>query len=255
MQSNGTYGGLRQILIGDDITVKVEGAQDVTFLHPHDIGVPLDRSSSGASQESNQFWPFGLPSCAPLLAVRVSGPASIVAFRTRSPEAYIRTIFHTGGNIEVPSEKCYSNGHFKRVPTWPFEFLSSELILLEEALRSFVGNSVLKGGPARLVKAKIKSSNLVKVRLEVERDITENDRIWKRIEAWRTKPMVERIWFEMVARVEAQRGWPQILVRKLTRPVMSVESSPWSNLMSNISFTQIPSILLPPEALTLDAQW
>lgn len=84
----------------------------------------------------------------------------------------------------------------------------------------------------------------------MERDTTENDRIWKWVAAWRMKPVVERIWFEIVVRVEAGRGGI-----RWTRPIMVVESSPGSNLMPNISFTEIPSIILRPKALTLDVHW
>jgi len=255
MQMNVTHGGLRRILVGNGITIKIEGTQDVTLFHPHDIGLKFDRSSAKANQDSYQFWPLGLPSCAALLSVRVVGPAAIVAFRTRNSEAYIETVSHTDDTVELLPDKCHSNGYFKNIPSWPFGSLGSKLVLLEIALRNFLGNSLLQGRPARLLKAKIISSKLVKFRLEVERDITENDRKWKRVAEWRTKPVIERIWFEMVARVEAGKGWKHMVVRKLTRPIMAVESSPWSNLMSNISFTQIPSIVLPPEALTLDVNW
>ena len=252
MQLNVTNGGLRRILVGDGITIKVEGTQDVTLFHPHDIGLSFGIK---ANHDSYQFWPLGLPSCSPLLSVRVVGPAAVVAFRTRNSEAYIETVFHANDTVELLPEKCHSNGRFKKIPSWPFGSLGSKLVLLEKALRNFLGNSLLQGWSARLLKAKITSSNLVKFRMEAERDITEDDRIWKRVAEWRTKPVVERIWFEIVARVEAGKGWKQMVVRKLTRPIMAVESSPWSNLMSNISFTEIPSIVLPPEALTLDVNW
>lgn len=255
MQLNVTHEGLRRILVGDGITIKVNGVQDVTLIHPYDIGLLLERSSLKANQDSNWFWPFGLPSCAPLLSVRVTGPASVVAVRAHNSEAHVKTLFHAADNIELLSEKCYNNGHFKQVSLWAFKSLGSKLVLVQKALRNFLGNNILLGGFSRLLKAKITASNLVKFRLEVERDVTENDEKWKWVAAWKTKPVVERIWFEIVARAEGGKGWKPMVARKLTRPIMALESSPWSNLMSNISFTQIPSIILPPEALTLDAHW
>ncbi|XP_020257819.1 uncharacterized protein LOC109834253 [Asparagus officinalis] len=252
---NFTHGYVRRILVGDGITIKVEVAQKITLFHPHDIGLSLERCLVKTKLESNQFRPLGLDSCAPLLSVQVEGSPLIVALNTRNPEAHIKTVFHTDYTIELLSEKRYNNGKFKEVPSWASGSLKSKFLIIEKALKDLLGSNMLRGGPVRLLKAKITSSNLVKFRLEVERDITENDRIWSRVEEWRTKPVVERIWFEMVARVEAGKGWKKMLVRKLTRPVRAVESSSWSNLMSNISFTEIPSIVLPPEALTLDANW
>lgn len=69
------------------------------------------------NQDSNQFWLFSLHSCAPLLSVRVAGSVSVVAFRARSSQAHVKTVFHAADNIELLSENCYNNGHFTQVPS------------------------------------------------------------------------------------------------------------------------------------------
>ncbi|KAJ6806572.1 uncharacterized protein M6B38_175565 [Iris pallida] len=252
---NVTHKGLRRVFVADGITIKIEGAEEVSLFHPHDIGLSQNRCSIRNNQD-DLFSSLGLPSCAPLLLVRVAGPALLVASRTRNSRAYIESSFHSHDTIQLLSEKCFSNGHSQQIPSCSFGSLSSKLVALEEIPRSFLGSSILRSGRSpRLLRAKITSTSLVKFRLELERSITENDRKWKKVAEWRTKPVVERVWFEILARIEEGKGLKQVLVRKLTRPITIVESSPWSNLMSNLSFTEFPFIVLPPEELTLDVKW
>lgn len=254
MQLNVTHSRLRRVLVGNGIRVKLEGAQEVSLVHPYDIGLSLNGSLATRREEHKHFWALGYSLCAPILSVHVGGSVSVIAVRNRHSLASIETAFRSPDTVELLPEKCY-NGHFKQIPSCLFCSISKRLILLEKVLGSLLGNGVFQSGSARFLKAKIMSSTLVKFRLELERDITKNDRVWKKTAEWKTKPTVERHWFEIVARVEREGGLKPVIAKKLKRPFIVADSIAWSNLMSNISFTQFPSVVVPPEALTLDVKW
>ncbi|XP_057989194.1 uncharacterized protein LOC110652188 isoform X2 [Hevea brasiliensis] len=89
--------------------------------------------------------------------------------------------------------------------------------------------------------------------LEIEKNVGRDETFDDVLEDWRTKPTVERVWFEVMARIEAEKL--RVLMVKKVRPFVALDSVSWSNLMYNISFTKFPSILVPPESLTLDVKW
>ncbi|XP_008792705.2 uncharacterized protein LOC103709235 [Phoenix dactylifera] len=251
---NVTHRHLRRVLVGNGIRVKLEGAQEVSLIHPYDIGLSLNGSLATRRKEHKQFWAFGYSSCAPLLSVVVGGSVSVIAVRNYSSLARVEAAFRSPNTVELLPEKCY-NGHFKPASSCLFCSISKRLVLLDKAVGSLLGDGVFQSGSTRFLKAKIMSSTLVKFRLELERDITKNDRVWKKTAEWKTKPTVERHWFEIVARVDGERGLKPVITKKLKRPFIVADSTAWSNVMSNLSFTQFPSVVVPPEALTLDVKW
>lgn len=251
---NITHRHVRRVLVGDGIRIKLEGAQEISLMHPYDIGLSPNGSLASRSEEHKPFWAFGYSSCAPLLSVHVVGSVSVTAYGKRDMLAHVETMFRSPDTVELLSEKCYS-GHFKQIPSCSFCSISKRLVLLEKVFRNLLGNRGFQNRSTRILKARIMSSTLVKFRLELERDITKDDRIWKKTVEWKTKPTLERRWFEIVARVEGGRELKPVVARKLKRPFIIADSTAWSNLMSNISFTQFPSIVVPPEALTLDVKW
>ncbi|KAL0915871.1 hypothetical protein M5K25_013333 [Dendrobium thyrsiflorum] len=248
---NITHQGLRRVLVGKGITIEVYSSDEVSLFYPYDTGLLLNERSSKQKQSRGQFWPLGLSfsSCAPLVSVRVVGPASLVAYMVPDEKAYVETSFPAPDTIELLPNKCFCNELYEQVHSVASPILSSKL------LNSFLGKTILHDRSSRLLKTKITSSKLLKFRVEVERNITENDRAWKEVAKWRTRPTVERSWFEIVGRFEGGRDLKPVVARMLSRPLMIVESAAWSHLMSNISFTEFPSILVPPEALTLDIKW
>ncbi|XP_077217411.1 signal peptidase I [Tasmannia lanceolata] len=247
---NTTHTGLRRLLVGEGITVEVEGAQGVTLVHPSNFGLPVNRSSV-VNEARNHFYPFGYSLCMPLLTIQISGSASLVAYRTHNPNSYIKSTFLSQDTVELLPDKCYSN-HFNKNPSCPIHSLSSRLALLEKLLRSFLGDRIFQNQTLGFLKSKITASTLVRFHLKLERDVSPNDKILDTLAAWRTKPTVERVLFEIVARVESERLKP--LVVKKMKPFVSSDSVAWSNLMSNVSFTKFSS-LVPQEALTLDVKW
>ncbi|XP_010255103.1 PREDICTED: uncharacterized protein LOC104595864 [Nelumbo nucifera] len=247
---NVTHTGLKRLLVGEGITVEVERAQEISLFHASLLGLSFNRSME--INNRNQFWPFRPSFCMPLVPIHISGSASMVAYRTRNSNAYIETTFPSRDTIELLPEKCYSR-HFHKKQTFPMESLSSRVALLENLLGNFLGDRIFKSSMSGFVKAKIAASTLVRFQLELERDVRVNDTLWRTLAEWRTKPTVERVQFRVLARVEAERLKP-LMVEKV-KPYIGVDSASWSNIMSNISFTMFPSVLVPPEALTLDVKW
>ncbi|KAG5543350.1 hypothetical protein RHGRI_016171 [Rhododendron griersonianum] len=190
--------------------------------------------------------------CRPLLPIHISGSVAVAAYRTRNPSSYIVTAFPLKDTIELLPEKCYAQNIYKK-RRCPIDSLDLKITLMEKLLRSFLGNKIDQNTTSGFLKASIKASTVVRFKMELERDIRSNDTAQGTLAEWRTRPSVERVWFEIVARIEGERLKP--LAIKKVRPFVDVDSSAWSNLMSNMSFTKFPSVLVPPEALTLDVKW
>jgi len=107
----------------------------------------------------------------------------------------------------------------------------------------------------RFVEAKVTWIPLVKFRLELERDITEEDPIWEDVPEWKTKPIVQRVTLDIIARVEDDDRLKAISVKKVKQSFPIVDTTTWGSLTSNVSFTQFMSFVLPPEPLSLDVKW
>lgn len=242
--------GFKQVLVGEGITMEVKSAQGVSLFHTSDLGIQSNRSLV-TGETTAAFWSIGDSLCMPLLPINILGSASLVAYRTRNPNALIEYKFPSRETIELLPEKCYTKRKYKKRGC-PINSLRPRIALLEKLLRSFLGDSS-KNASLGFVKAKIHASTVFRFQLEVERDIRSNDTLWTTLAEWRTRPTVETVSFEVVAKI-GTKGLVPIKIKKV-RPFIGVDSSAWSSLMSNISFTQFPSILVPPEALTLDVKW
>ncbi|XAR61832.1 hypothetical protein NMG60_11016356 [Bertholletia excelsa] len=248
---NTSHAGLKRILIGEGITADVRNAQEVSLFHSLELGSQLNRSFQ-MTRERSEFWPFEHSSCKPFLPVHISGSATIAAYRGRSPNAYIGTSSLSSDTIELLPEKCYVKNMHK---SWgyPINSLSTRIEMMQKLLRNLLGYKNHQNTARGFLKANIKASVVVRFKMELERDIGSNDTLLGTWAEWRTRPTVERVWFEVMARVETERLKP-LIIRKV-RPFIEVDSSAWNHLMSNISFTKFPSVLVPPEALTLDVKW
>ncbi|TKY57768.1 hypothetical protein E2542_SST14821 [Spatholobus suberectus] len=109
--------------------------------------------------------------------------------------------------------------------------------MLEKILTSLLGRKILQDKLFGLLKANIKASAVVKLPLELERDIRKNVTLNRTIPDWRTRPSFERFWFEILARVEENRLKP-ILIKKV-KPFIESVSISWANLMSNMSYAKL----------------
>ncbi|XP_006354938.1 uncharacterized protein [Solanum tuberosum] len=248
---NSSYTGLKKILVGEGITVEVKGADEISMFNISDL-LKLVNGSILTKSGSGQFRYMSQSSCIPLLPVHVRGPASVLAYITRNPDLRIETASVSKRSIKLLSEKCYTR-HIYRKWSLYNDFLSQKITLLEKILRRFLGGKTSEIARFNLIKVKVKDLTLFRFQLELERGIQNNDTYWTTLGEWRTRPAVEHSWFEVTARFEAEILKPRLI--KKVRPFIEVDSSSWSNLMSNMSFTKISSFLVPPEPLTLDVRW
>ncbi|KAL4583631.1 hypothetical protein LXL04_008211 [Taraxacum kok-saghyz] len=238
---NTSHAGLKRIHVGEDITVEVKNAHEVS----------LFQTSNHGQQSEQNLIPHIFPSmtCMPLLPVMISGSASVVALQTQNPGAHITSNLVSQDVIELVPDKCYSR-HTYKTQQCPIKSLRLKIRLLETVLKSFLSDKI--ASDAKL-KAKIEASTAFRFVLEVERKIRVNDTRWTSMAEWRTRPSVEHVWFEVMARIEKKRLKP--LVVKKMKPFVGVDSSAWSNFMANMSFTKLSSGFVAPEALTLDVNW
>ncbi|XP_060200839.1 uncharacterized protein LOC132629122 [Lycium barbarum] len=248
---NSSYTGLKKILVGEGITVEVKGADEISMFNISDL-LKLVNGSILTKSGSGQFGYMSQSCCIPLLPVHARGPTSVLAYITRNPDLRIETTFVSRRSIKLLSEKCYTR-HIYRKRSLYNDFLSQKIVLLEKVLRSFLGGKASQIANFNLIKVKVKDLTIFRFQLELERGIQNNDTYWTTLGEWRTRPVVERSWFEVTARFEAEILKPRLI--KKVRPFIEVDSSSWSNLMSNLSFTKISSFLVPPEPLTLDVRW
>lgn len=240
---NASVAGMKHIIVREGITVEVNGAEEVSLIHTDHVHKSVERRSYG------YLWPS---LCMALLPVRLVGSATLIAYQTRRPEAYIQINFPSERTIELLLPKCYSSHVYKNGAS-STDFLNTRLAILDKVLQSFLGHNTNQRTDSRTVHAKIEPSSLFRLKLEVERKIHSNDSYWSTLADWRTKPTVERLWYEVVARVEAEVMKP--LTLKQVKPFVEVDTKDWGSMLSNVSFTKFPSILVPQESLTLDVKW
>jgi hypothetical protein len=79
LQLNATYTGLKRVLVGAGIALKITGAQKVYFTHPRSIGLLSNGSLLATNKDLNRILPLSHPTCAPLLHVSVVGSVLMVA--------------------------------------------------------------------------------------------------------------------------------------------------------------------------------
>ncbi|KAK9129634.1 hypothetical protein Sjap_010121 [Stephania japonica] len=250
---NITHTGLKRLLVGEGITVKIEGAREASlYHHSSDFRVPVNRSGR-IDEERSQFQPFVHSLCFPLPSIHIVGSALLTAHRTRSPNSKIEIASSSHEDmVELLAEKCYGQPRNRRLGC-PIDSLSLRLALLEKLLQRLMEGQALQSGMPVFLKSKITVTTLVSFQLKIERNVRNNDTLRGTLAEWKTKPAVEWAYFEITARVEGEKLKP--LEVKRFRPFIVADSASWSTLMSNISFTKIPSLLVPPEALTLDVKW
>ncbi|KAK7383091.1 hypothetical protein VNO78_28759 [Psophocarpus tetragonolobus] len=247
---NVSYTGLKHILVGKGITVEVRGAREISLFYSYDYDQQMNGSAM-CSGGKNDLWSFLHSTCMALIPIRISGSASLVAYRARNPYAYIATTLISEDAVELLPEKCY-HSHMFRKRGWPIDSLSLRLSMFEKVLRSLLDRKILQAQHFGLLKANIKASAVVKFRLELERDIR-NVALNRTVPDWRTRPSFERYWFEILARVEENRLKPLLI--KEVKPFIESVSASWASLMSNMSYTKLRPLFLPPEPLTLDVKW
>ncbi|CAI9281810.1 unnamed protein product [Lactuca saligna] len=76
---NTSHSGLKRILVGEDVTVEVKNANEVSLFKTSNLGQQADSKHNLI----DHIFPY--MTCTPLLPVRISGSSSVVAFRTQNP--------------------------------------------------------------------------------------------------------------------------------------------------------------------------
>lgn len=237
--------------MGEGITVEVKGAQELSLFHTFDHSFIVNGSFK-ISKWKTGFCSFWQSLCMPLLPIHVIGSASLIAYRTGNYDSPVETKFLSEGTIELLPAKCYSNNEYKNNVRLNHS-LSLKINMLGKSLRSFLSNRMGRNWVSGSLRANAKASIIICFQLEIEKNVGINETFHDVLEDWRTTPTVERVLFEVRARIEAEKL--RLLMVKKVRPFIAVDSVSWSNLMSNISFTKFPSILVPPESLTLGVKW
>ena len=249
---NSSHAGLKRVIVSEGITVKVKSALQVSLFNTYDLGHQENGSALVNREREKAWWSLGNSVCLSLLPINIVGSASLVAYRTWNPDAHIESNFLFGETIELLPEKCYIS-HTYRKHGCPVDSFKSRIVLLEKVMQGLLSDKISQDSGLGFFKGKVRASTLFRFHLELKRDIRSNDTMWTTLAEWRTRPKFEHLTFEIVAKYEAQRLKP--LMMKKVGPFDGVDTYPWSTLMSNISFTKYPSVLVPPETLTLDVRW
>lgn len=246
-QMNISHIGLKRVLVSEGISVEIREAQAISLFHSSSrrFAATVDIKEGGCS------WSSLGPVCVPLPPIQIIGSASLVAFRTLEADSQIKTSYLSDESIQLLPEKCYDKAHTYKQYYLPTDLLGLKIEKLEKALSSLGGNGTAQ--TISSVTAKLKASGMVRFQLEIERRIGSNESETSKRAEWRTKPKIERVWFEVKAKVEGDK-LKAVGMRKVV-PFVEVDTEAWSSMMSNMSFTKFPSILGPQEALTLDVKW
>lgn len=246
---NISHSGLKRVLVSEGISIEIREAQAVSLFHSSRLRFAAAVDPVNI-KEGSCLLSFLGSVCMPLPPMQIIGSASLVAFRTLKADSQIKTSYLSDEAIQLLPEKCYSRAHMYRQHHLPTNLLGLKIDKLEKVLSS-LGN-----GTRQMVSsltAKLKASGILRFQLEIERRIGSNESVISKGVEWRTKPKIERVWFEITAKVEGDK-LKAVGMRKVV-PFIQVDTEAWSSLMSNISFTKFPSILVPQEALTLDVKW
>ncbi|CAL4927512.1 unnamed protein product [Urochloa decumbens] len=252
---NVMYTRLKKILVTDGVGLKVIGAEKLSLSHPHSIGLLANGSLLASNNDLSQIWPLSYSTCAPLLQVGAVGSVVIAVHQTSVSGGHVKTALVSDDTIELFLDKCQVNESNRLISACLFCSISPRLIKLERILKTWFNKRNQDNRPMHFIEAKVTSIPLVKFRLELERDITEEDPIWKDVPEWKTMPIVQRVTIGIVARVEDDNRLKAISVKKVRQQFPIVDTTSWGSLTSNVSFTQFLSFVLPPEPLSLDVKW
>ncbi|KAJ1293459.1 hypothetical protein BS78_01G069700 [Paspalum vaginatum] len=249
-----TYTRLKRIRVADGIALKVIGAQKVSLSHPHSIGLLANGSLLTSKNHLSQIWPLSYPTCAPLLEVGVVGSVIIVVHQTSVAGGHVKTSLRSHDTLELLLDKCRVNISNRLISACLFCSISPILIKLEDTLKTWSSKRIQENSTVHFIEAKVTSRPLVKFRLELERDITEEDPLWEDVPEWKMKPAVQRVTLDIIARVEDDDRLKAVSVKKVRKQFPTVDTTSWSSMTSNVSFTKFMSFILPPEPLSLDVE-
>uniref|UniRef100_A0A453LVA2 Uncharacterized protein n=1 Tax=Aegilops tauschii subsp. strangulata TaxID=200361 RepID=A0A453LVA2_AEGTS len=249
--------GLKRVLVAAGVALKITGAQRVFFSHPHSIGLLANGSLVATNKDLRQILPLSHSTCAPLLHMRVVGSSvTIVAHETNVSGGHMKPLLTSDDAIELLSDQSeVSDMSDRLISACAFCSVSPRLPRLEKLLKTWFSERNGFNRTMNFFEARVTSMTLVKFRLELERDITEEDDIWDDVPEWKTLPVVQRITLDVIARVEEEGRLKAISVKKVRKSLQIADATSWSSLTSNVSFADFTSLVLPPDPLSLDVKW
>lgn len=268
-------GVLKKVLLADGAVVTVEGAREVSLEQPLQLPLPL----SGISHEAglaasivalaDRLRYASRTEEKPLLSLRIVGPTSLIASASTETDPNsnkLKVKRLAPGAVELVSrqqEQAFLSSS-DSLPVlrhgqpwmWPLPSLNgsdARLLNLENILVTALGSSVYKRGSFKLLRARVSAATFVRVEFELEKKLTDESYppdLWPE---WRTRPSVQRLQFEVMAKVEGQQLLP-VRVQAL-KPYLNVETTTWRAAMGNTSYSKIPKVFWPPSAMTLNPNW
>ncbi|KAH7276391.1 hypothetical protein KP509_39G004900 [Ceratopteris richardii] len=269
-------GVLKKVILADGAVVTVEGAREVSLARPLQLPLPLPGiSNDGGLAASlvalaNRLRYASQVEEKPLLSLKIVGPTSLVASNIRESESSsnrlkvkrlspgaIELVSRQHANVELAdgSPLPISSG-MQDAWLWPLPSLNgsdSRLMNLEKLLISAIGPNAYKKGSFKLLRAKVSAITFARVEFQLEKKLSDEDfpsEVWPE---WWTKPAVERLHFEVLAKVEGQKLTPVSV--QATQPYRNVDSATWAATHGNISYHKVPKVYLPPSSMTLNPNW
>lgn len=248
LQMNRTHTGFKRILVSEGITVEVRKARAVSAFQASELGSTTNRSRNTVIDKGD-FWPISHSICRALVQIQVSCSATFIAYTASNPDGLVESNRISKETIELLADKCYDGG-VHRKKRFPVDSLSWGFSKLENFLKYLAKST---DGLVAFIRGK--NSAVIWIRFQVEIEGESGSNVSREEDfGWRTRPEVERVWFDVLASVE-QDGLLKLVGAKKIKSPFIADTVLWSNYLSNTSLTKFPSLLVPSEALTLDIKW
>lgn len=265
-------GILKKVMLADGAVVTVKGARELNLRQPLEIPLPLGSSTEDSSNLASSLFALasklrhasandGKP-----LSLRIVGPSSLVASSVSEPDSAsnrLKVKRLAPGSVELISrqqqeispvsiEASIDSQEHNDMWMWPLPSLNSthpKLKGFDELLREILGSSAQKEQSFKLLKARTAAATFVKVQFELERKLGSDMFSSETWPEWRTKPSIERLPFELIAKLEGDKLLPLNLQQ--IEPVKPVETYSARSLAGNVTMSKVPIVLLPPSPMTL----
>ncbi|CAM8878882.1 unnamed protein product [Rhodiola kirilowii] len=266
-------GVLKKVILAEGAVVTVKGARSVSLRHPVELPLPLNRTNNGFASGmlslAERLRQASLVEGAPLLSLRIVGPTSLTSptSSTNSPASRLKLKRLAPGLVELSSPSKPKATDLSPVnledatslltPTqfttmWPLASINgsnSNLLGFEALLSSVLGPKANKKGSFKLLKADVSAQTYMKIGFQVEKKITEGDGILKGFPEWRTKPENVRMHFEVLAKVDGDKIFPERVMQ--VNPFLIEDTALPSVLTGNVTMSTIPIVHPPPDPFTL----
>lgn len=271
-------GVLKKVLLADGAVVTVEGAREISLARPLQLPLPLPGISNDGGLAASlvaladRLRYASRVEAKPLLSLKIVGPTSLIASSVKDSDTSrnkLKVKRLAPGTIELVSRQKQdpdlAETFENSLPVlsggwepwmWPLPSLNgsdARLINLEKILLSALGPSVYKKGSFKLLRAKVSAATFVRVEFQLEKRLSDESfppELWPE---WKTRPSVQRLQFEVLAKIEGQKLLP-VSVHEL-QPYMNLETTTWRAAMGNVSRSKIPRVFLPPSSMTLNPKW